>query len=277
MRVNACGKDCAGCGEYLAEKCGGCGEETTALCDIARCAEKKCFDKCAECRKNDDCKKLPQKVDMPTLRREKLRYAAGRCVWAQENARQLRLWLQVLAVLAVPRGIALLLSFPIEALLPGGAQVMPSYFFALKTKLLVAAFHVLYGAVLLLLSCLQEKYRPAGLCILLSGAATAVQPFLDGKMALALLAIYLLLCFAGEYWECAAHADTALGIDNTLAENWGHIWKWIMAGQIALIAAYPLMPYALVLTGMTMVVVAVVVPRIYRRKIVRMWWMGQRL
>ena len=49
MRANACGKDCAACGDYLAERCTGCGEETTALCAIARCAEKKCFDKCAEC------------------------------------------------------------------------------------------------------------------------------------------------------------------------------------------------------------------------------------
>ena len=78
MRVNACGKDCAACGEYLAEKCTGCGEETTALCAIARCAEKKCFDKCTECWKNDDCKKLLQRDNMPASRREDLRYAAQR-------------------------------------------------------------------------------------------------------------------------------------------------------------------------------------------------------
>lgn len=275
MRVNACGKDCAACGDHLAEKCAGCGEETTALCAIARCAEKKCFDKCTECWKNDDCKNLPKKDEMPALHRETLRYEMERRVWAQENAESLRRWLTVLAVLAVLRGFPLLLSLPIEALLPVGAQ-MSSLLFAPQTKLLVAACHVAYGVVLLILSSLQEKYRMAGLCILLSGAVTAAQPYLGGA-ALALSAAYLLLSFAGEYYECTAHADTALGIDRALAENWGRIWKWIVAGQVVLMAAYPLMPYVLPLAAMTMIALMILLPRVYLRKVSRMWQMAQTL
>ena len=276
MRVNACGKDCAACGEYAAEKCGGCGEETTALCAIARCAEKKCFDKCTECWKNDDCKSLPKKDEMPALRRETLRYEMERRVWAQENAVTLRRCLTALAVLAVLRGFPLLLSLPIEALLPAGAQMSP-LLFAPQTKLLVAACHVVYGAVLLILSSLQEKYRMAGLCILLSGAVTAAQPYLGEKAALALAAVYLLLSFAGEYYECTAHADTALGVERDLAENWGRIWKWIVAGQVILMAAYPLMPYVLPLAAMTMIALMILLPRVYLRKVSRLWQMAQGL
>ena len=276
MRVNACGKDCAACGEYLAEKCTGCGEETTALCAIARCAEKKCFDKCAECWKNDDCKKLLQRDNMPASRREDLRYAAQRRVWAQENAKLLRLWLTVLGVLAVPRGFALLLSLPTEALLPGGVQMSPQLS-APQTKLLLAVCHVLYGVVLLLLSRLQEKYRVAGLCILLSGAVVAAQPYLDGGLTLALSVLYLLLCFVGEYYECAAHADTALGIDRALAENWGHIWKWVVVGQVVLMAAWLLLPYVLPLAAMTLIALMILLPRVYLRKMSRLWQMAQGL
>ena len=276
MRVNACGKDCAVCGEYLAEKCRGCGEETTALCAIARCAEKKCFDKCAECWKHDECKKLTQKEEMPASRREDLRYAAQRRVWAQENAKLLRLWLTVLGALAIPRGVALLLSLPAEAVLPGGVTMLP-YLTAPQTKLLLAACHVVYGAVLLILSSLQEKYRMAGLCVLLSGVAVAVQPYLGDKVALAASAVYLLLCFAGEYYECAAHADTALGVERDLAENWGRIWKWIVAGQVILMAAYLLLPYVLPLAAMTMVALLIVLPRVYLRKVLRLWQMAQTL
>ena len=276
MRVNACGKDCAACGEYLAEKCTGCGEETTALCAIARCAEKKCFDKCAECWKNDDCKKLLQRDNRPASRREDLRYAAQRRVWAQENAKLLRLWLTVLGVLAVPRGFALLLSLPVEALLPGGVQMSPQLS-APQTKLLLAVCHVLYGVVLLLLSRPQEKYRMAGLCILLSGAVVAAQPYLDGGLTLALSVLYLLLCFVGEYYECAAHADTALGIDRALAENWGRIWKWVVVGQVVLMAAWLLMPYVLPLAAMTLVALMILLPRVYLRKMIRLWQMAQGL
>ena len=276
MRVNACGKDCAACGEYLAEKCTGCGEETTALCAIARCAEKKCFDKCTECWKNDDCKKLLQRDNMPASRREDLRYAAQRRVWAQENAKLLRLWLTVLGVLTVPRGFALLLSLPTEALLPGGVQMSPQLS-APQTKLLLAVCHVLYGVVLLLLSRPQEKYRMAGLCILLSGAVVAAQPYLDGGLALALSVLYLLLCFVGEYYECAAHADTALGIDRALAENWGRIWKWVVVGQVVLMAAWLLMPYVLPLAAMTMIALMILLHRVYLRKVSRLWQMAQGL
>lgn len=276
MRVNACGKDCAACGEYLAEKCTGCGEETTVLCAIARCAEKKCFDKCAECWKNDDCKKLLQRDNMPASRREDLRYAAQRRVWAQENAKLLRLWLTVLGVLAVPRGFALLLSLPIEALLPGGVQMSPQLA-APQTKLLLAVCHVLYGVVLLLLSRPQEKYRMAGLCVLLSGAVVAAQAYLDGGLTLALSVLYLLLCFVGEYYECAAHADTALGIDRALAENWGRIWKWVVVGQVVLMAAWLLMPYVLPLAAMTLIALMILLPRVYLRKMSRLWQMAQGL
>ena len=276
MRVNACGKDCSACGEYAAEKCTGCGAETTALCAIARCAEKKCFDKCAECWRNEGCKTLPQKGEMPRLRRETLRYEMERRVWAQENAKLLRLWLTVLAVLTVPRGFALLLSLPVEALLPGGVQMSPQLS-APQMKLLLAVCHVLYGVVLLLLSRLQEKYRMAGLCILLSGAVVAAQPYLDGGLTLALSVFYLLLCFAGEYYECTAHADTALGVERDLAENWGRIWKWVVVGQVVLMAAWLLMPYVLPLAAMTMIALMILLPRVYLRKVSRLWQMAQGL
>lgn len=276
MRVNACGKDCAACGEYVAKKCGGCGEETTALCAIARCAEKKCFDKCSECWKTDDCKNLPKKDEMPALRKETLRYEMGRRIWAQENAKPLRLGLAVLAVLALLRSFPLLLSLPLEALLPGGVQ-MSAKLSAPQMKLAAAACHVVYGVVLLVLSRLQEKYRVAGLCILLSGAAVAAQPYLGDKVALAVSVVYLLLCFAGEYCECVAHADTALGVERALAENWGRIWKWIVAGQVILMAAYLLLPYVLPLAAMTMVALLIVLPRVYLRKVLRLWQMAQTL
>lgn len=278
MRANACGKDCAACGEYLAEKCSGCGEETTALCTISCCAEKKCFDKCTECWKNDDCKKLPQKDKMPIMRREALRYAAERRIWAQQNAKTLRLWLTVLAALAILRGVALLLSLPVEALVPGGVRMSP-VLFAPQTKLAVAVCHVVYGVVLMMLSRLQEKYRFAGICIVLSGVVTAAQAYLgQGKpLTLAVSVVYLLLCFAGEYYECAAHADTALGIDSAVAENWGRIWKWIVGGQVVLMAAYPLLFYALPLAAMVLIGLLIALPRVYRRKMLRLWQMARTL
>lgn len=231
MRVNACGKDCAACGEYAAEKCGGCGAETTALCAIARCAEKKCFDKCSECWKNDDCKKLTQKGEVPALRREELCRMAQCRARTQENAATLRRWLTVLAFLPFVRGAGVILSVGVAdgfAALQklGGAEL-----------LIAGVCLAVYGAVLLLLGRVQAKYLPAGLCILLSGVAAAVQPYLgEGKLAtLAVPILVLLLSSAGEYYECKAHADTALGADYALAEKWGGLWKWMVGAQTVLV------------------------------------------
>jgi hypothetical protein len=105
----------------------------------------------------------------------------------------------------------------------------------------------------------------------------AAQPYLDGGLTLALSVVYLLLCFVGEYYECAAHADTALGIDRALAENWGHIWKWVVVGQVVLMAAWLLMPYVLPLAAMTLIALMILLPRVYLRKMSRLWQMAQGL
>lgn len=249
MRVNACGKDCAVCGEYLAEKCTGCGEETAALCAIARCAEKLCFDKCAECWKNDDCKKLTQKEEMPALRREELCHMAECRARTQENAGALRRWLTVLAFLPFARGIGFVLT-----------AGMADGFVALQKlgglELLIAGVCLaVYGAVLLLLGGAHEKYRLAGICVVFSGVAVAVQPYLGvGKLAtLAVPVLVLLLSCVGEYCECKAHAETARGADYALAEKWGGLWKWMVAAQMAfalaivLMAVLPLLALAMLL------------------------------
>lgn len=50
-----------------------------------------------------------------------------------------------------------------------------------------------------------------------------------------------------------------------------------MAGQVILMAAYLLLPYVLPLAGMTMVALLIVLPRVYLRKVSRMWQMAQTL
>ena len=274
MRVNACGKDCVTCDDYLLEKCTGCGVETTGLCSIACCAEKMCFDKCAECWKNDDCKKLLQKDDMPTLRRENMRYAAERCTWAQQNAKSLRLWLTVLAALAVLRAVGGVLSAGVS-----DWAVVLHNMVGENDRLIAAVCLVAYGTVLLVLSRLQKRYRPAGICVVFSSVVMVMQPYLgQGKiLQLAVSATSLLLSFAGEYYECVAHADTVLGTDRALAEKWGRVWKWVVGGQVALVISFPLLPYALPLAALMLLGSVFVLARIYLRKVLWLWLTAQTL
>ena len=264
MRVNACGKDCAVCGEYLTESCTGCGAETAEFCSIARCAEKKCFDKCAECWKNDDCKKLLQKGNMPTLRKDHLHHVAERRRWAQQSRKPLRLWLTILAVLAVLRAVGSVLSAGVSDWI-----VVLDDMLGENDRLIAAACLVAYGVVLLVLSRLQEKYRRAGFCIVLSGVLTAIQPYWgEGKiLPLAVSLFSLLLSFVGEYYECTAHADTVLGTDGALAEKWSRVWKWVIGGQAALVISFPLLPYALPLAALMLLGSVFVLARIYLRKV----------
>ena len=50
-----------------------------------------------------------------------------------------------------------------------------------------------------------------------------------------------------------------------------------MAGQVILMAAYPLMPYVLPLAAMTMIALMILLPRVYLRKVSRLWQMAQGL
>ena len=121
---------------------------------------------------------------------------------------------------------------------------------------------------LLLLGGAHEKYRLAGICVVLSGVVAAVQPYLgEGKvMALAASVVSLLLSAVGEYCECMAHADTALGADRALAEKWGGLWKWMVGAQAALVLSVLLIDVLGLASLAVMLGSAFALALFYRRK-----------
>ena len=97
---------------------------------------------------------------------------------------------------------------------------------------------VAYGLFLLKLAGVNERYRTAGICTLVSiVVSTPVTLLADGAgWALAVLLPVAAVALAGEYQEYIGHAEVLEPVDLELSEKWRRLWKWYIGTFLALFA-----------------------------------------
>lgn len=95
-----------------------------------------------------------------------------------------------------------------------------------------------YGLLLLKLAGVNERYRTAGICVLVSiVVSTPVTLLADGAgWTLAVLLPMAVVALAGEYQEYIGHAEVLEPVDLELSGKWRRLWKWYIGTYLALFA-----------------------------------------
>lgn len=261
-----CGKSCEDCTHKEALNCPGCqegpGKKYTGDCKLAQCCISKGHQLCVTCSFCGNCGTLRDKNRMPEYRQKKIEADRKREAAIAKRAPVLGKWLWLLFWLFVPQNVAALLT---NGIIPG--MQIPGL--VLNTVCSVA-----YALILLRLSAEEDRYRTAGICMLVASAAALLILLIpEGKDAagLTLLASIpmTVISLVGEYNAFAAHSVVLTGVDNILGQKWQTLWKWYigclgaMIGCIVLLMIHILLGALVLLAAALGVLVISIVKLVY--------------
>ena len=110
-----------------------------------------------------------------------------------------------------------------------------------------------YGFSLLKLASTDERYKKAGILILIAGVDSVVGAVVAGitgevqapTWTLLLTIPAAIVALVGEYNEYMGHAAVLAGVDNELSEKWANLWKWyigIFLGMLGCILVMLIIP-----------------------------------
>ena len=149
----------------------------------------------------------------------------------QDRAHGLGRCFYSLFLLVVPTAVADLMT--------GNAARIHFPGLVLPGEVLVMLAQLLYGGILLRMRRADVRYRTAGLCLLVSAAAT----FLTESMQIlhptpylifpAILGVVLDVC--GIYCEYHAHSTVVSEFDGDYARKWHHLWYWFIGTYVAMV------------------------------------------
>lgn len=235
MAETYCGKSCAECAQKEALNCPGChpgpGRKFGGDCELAKCCTDKGHEACETCGFKGNCSTLRGRESMPDLRRRHQEAEAAQKAAIARRAPLLGKWLWVIFWLIIPSTIAnLMTNSTILSIAP--ALKLPG-------SILQIACTVAYGVILLKLSAEQSRYRAAGICTLISGAAGILAAIVTGTGETPTWALLFTLPAAvvelvGEYHEYMGHANVLTGVDNALSDKWSKLWGWYMLFMAAI-------------------------------------------
>ena len=265
MAETFCGKSCAECTYKEELNCPGCkagpgarssyGSTSDTECELAKCCQNKGHKECSGCNFNSHCGILQSNVRMPQYRLEK---RAANAAWEKEvaeRAKQVYKWLWVMFWLIVPGTVASLLSNDtIATLLP-----------SLKVPGLILSIvcNIVCAVSLLYLSAQEDRYKTAGICVLVCAAWSIVLIATNGNEIVqswtAVLSIpFGIVGFVGSYNEMTAHSIILTGVDAELSEKWSKLWKWYIGSYCAILCSTLLVVIAGVLGLLVLVAAAIV-------------------
>ena len=227
-----CGKDCGVCGLRETLGCPGCqeglGRRFSGPCEIAACCREKGHEACATCGHQAGCFRYGTREETPRRELRRREEEAARQARLAERAPVLGKWLWWMFWLIGPREAAGLLTMD---------QVAAAFPSVGRAGLLLEGLCVLaYGFFLWKLGVVLGDYRTAALCqwavavlvvpreLLPEGSPLLILP------NLALIALGLLR----DYRTYHAHAQVLAEVDQTLADKWLRLWKyvlWVLCGM----------------------------------------------
>lgn len=230
MAETYCGKSCAECTKKEELNCMGCktgpGRQFGGDCELAKCVRDKGHETCETCSFKGTCSTLRGCENMPDDRRRKLEAEAARKAEAAKQAPILGKWLWLIFWLIIPGSIGSLLTDRTII------QYMPGLHF--PGQIINTICFIIYGVALLKLAGVDNRYKKAGVYLLISGGVSVVEALVVGTANAAQTPPWTLLltipaaiiALIGEYNEYMGHSAVLSGVDNELSEKWEVLWPW---------------------------------------------------
>lgn len=227
MKETYCGKSCAECGRKEHLNCSGCktgpGRQFGGDCELAKCVRSKGHITCDTCSFQGNCGTWRGRDSMPDHRIRRIEEEARRRAGIAKRAPVLGKWLWILFWLIIPNSIGSLMSNESTTSLFPGLYI--------PGLLTLAVCTLLYGAILLKLGTVEDRYRTAGICALIAGGASTAAAIINGISDGAAWSLILTLpasvvSLVGENKEYSAHSAVLTGVDTDLSGKWERLWKW---------------------------------------------------
>ena len=237
MAETYCGKSCSECTQKEYLNCPGCkvgpGRQLGGPCELARCIRSKGHESCESCSFKGNCGTLRGREGMADYWRRKKDAEEQRQAAIAAKAPILGKWLWISFWLVIPSSVVgVLTNQNVAAAVPG---------LGVAGQILKAALCAAYGVILLRLVCVEQRYRTAGICFLISGGASLALALVSGTETVAwtlLISIpALAVSMVGEYHEYSANNSVLLGVDEDLAEKWALLWQWYLVAYVALVGS----------------------------------------
>lgn len=217
-----CGKSCDNCTKKDQLACPGCrmgpGRQWSGTCEIAKCCQQKNHATCDTCTDARMCGKRSRRDGMAEQRIRKLAVEAQQKEELARKAPFLGKWLWILFWLIVPSVVAGLIgNDAVVGLIP--ALRWPGEILSILCSLARCL-------ILFKLSAEEERYRTAGILILIAAAVDVVTAGMTGGWTLLLTLPAAVAGLVGQYHLYMSHAEVLRGVDSVLAEKWRNLWKW---------------------------------------------------
>ena len=248
MAETYCGKSCAECIKKEQLNCPGCkagpGRQFGGDCELAKCVRDKGHETCDTCGFKGNCGTLRSRDHLPDYRIRKIEAEEMRKAAIARRAPVLGKWLWIIFWLIIPNTVGSLMAND------SIAKVLPGLF--VPGQIINAICSLTYGAILFKLRTEEDRYRTAGICAMIAGAASALAAVINGGSDEATWIVIFTIPAAiveivGEYNEFMAHSAVLSGVDNELSEKWEVLWKWYIGTFLGMLGCILVMLIAPVL------------------------------
>ena len=227
MAETYCGKSCDECTMKEQLNCSGCktgpGKQFSGDCALAKCVRDKGHETCDTCGFKGNCSTFRGRINKPHYRIRNLEAEQMRKEIIARRVPILGKWLWIIFWLIIPSTIGSLMANETTA------EIFPGLF--LCGQIINAICYFTYGAILLKLGSVEDRYRTAGICALIVGAVSVAVAIIAGTAEEASWTLLFtlpaaILAVVGEYNEYMAHSAVLTGVNNELSEKWERLWKW---------------------------------------------------
>lgn len=222
-----CGKDCRQCPGNQDGTCPGCldgpGGRYYGKCEIASCCRNHRHLSCESCSLTEHCGMLRRRDKMPEVREEKEAKIREMMVLRRKQATFLWIYVWALVWLMIPQVLANLLS---NQMLTSAVPVL----LTIGSWLSILCC-VVYGAILLRISVLENRFKTAGWCTLLIAGVDMILQLLTGgevDSTIVLLASIPSLCISlyTLYQEFMGFSALMETFDMDISEQWSKLCKF---------------------------------------------------
>ena len=267
MAESSCAKSCETCQLKGQLKCPGCrmgpGKVYGGECDIAKCCSTRGYQGCEECSTASTCPKLKRCAGAEQDRLKKREADKAERHRRYESSAVLGKWLMILFwVVIVSNVINFVLGFMEE--MPG---------MKLPVELVGAAFGVVYGLILLMMSKQSGCLRISGISRIICVIVNVIVLLFEGtQIALWISLAALVPSYIAEYQEYIGYVQVTDELDEDLSRKWSVLWYWSLGGLIAMGAGLVLTIFGLMLGALavlassvlTIVVAVIKIVYLYR-------------
>ena len=259
MSKTFCGKSCEECLDKKDLNCPGCrlgpAQTNGCSCDIAQCCRSRGNESCDVCNFKVRCDKYARRNKAPSDRQLKMKrqkYELDRVDEVAEFTPLAARWMRILLWLVIPNMIG---SFFTNETI---RQYLPGLY--IPGTILELASNIGYCFVLFRMSALLDRYRKAGICVLILNGISILSLLTANVSGAAFLYSLLIvptivISFVAMYQEYYAHSELLAEVDVYVSEKWITLWKGTVLAYCVTYGSILLLAFRLMLLGLIAVIV----------------------